>query len=159
MKWVQLYSSLNIPWQHFSLVLEWKLNFSSTVATVVFQICWHIDYSTFTASSFRIWKSSTGILSPPLAFFVVMLSKAHLTSHSWMSGSRSVGVEYKSRKSRDTWDNRQSWPWSTKWSRAKANRVLPREHTGHGKHPLPTTQEKALHMEVTRCSILKSDWL
>ena len=28
----------------------------------------------------------------------------------------------------------------------KANRVLPREHTGHSKHPLPTTQEKTLHM-------------
>ena len=27
----------------------------------VFQICWHIECSTFTASSFRIWKSSTGI--------------------------------------------------------------------------------------------------
>ena len=24
----------------------------------VFQICWHIEYSTFTASSFRIWNSS-----------------------------------------------------------------------------------------------------
>ena len=29
-----------------------------------------------------------GIPSPPLALFVVMLSKAHLTSHSRMSGSR-----------------------------------------------------------------------
>ena len=48
----------------------------------VFQICWHIECSTFTASSFRIWNSSTGIPSPPLALFVVMLSKAHLTSHS-----------------------------------------------------------------------------
>ena len=27
----------------------------------------------------------------------------------------------------------------------KANRVLPREHTGHSKHPLPTTQEKTTH--------------
>ena len=35
----------------------------------------------------------------------------------------------KSRKSRDTWSNRQIWPWSTKRSRAKANRILPREHT------------------------------
>ena len=26
----------------------------------VFQICWHIECSTFTASSFRIWNSSTG---------------------------------------------------------------------------------------------------
>ena len=55
-----------------------------------FQICWHIECSTFTASSFRIWNSSTGIPSPPLALFIVMLSKAHLTSHSRMSGSRSV---------------------------------------------------------------------
>ena len=48
----------------------------------IFQICCHIECSTFTASSFRIWNSSTGILSPPLALFVVMLSKVHLTSHS-----------------------------------------------------------------------------
>ena len=36
-------------------------------------------------------------------------------------------------------------------------RVLPREHTGHSKHPLPTTQEKTLHMDITRWSISKSD--
>ena len=69
------------------------------------------------------------------------------------------GLECKSRKSIDTWSNRQIWPWSTKWRRAKANRVLPREHTGHSKHPLPTTQEKTLHMDVTRWPKLKSDWL
>ena len=56
----------------------------------VFQICWHIECSTFTESSFRIWNSSTGIPSPPVALFAVMLPKAHLTSHSRMSGSRSV---------------------------------------------------------------------
>ena len=44
----------------------------------VFHICWHIECSTFTASSFRIWNSSTRIPSPPLALFVVMLLKAHL---------------------------------------------------------------------------------
>ena len=54
----------------------------------VFQICWHTECSTFTASSFRIWNSSAGIPSPPLALFIVMLPKAHLTSHSRMSGSR-----------------------------------------------------------------------
>ena len=53
-----------------------------------FQICWHIECSTFTASSFRIWNSSTGIQSPPLALFVLMLPKAHLTSRSRISGSR-----------------------------------------------------------------------
>ena len=35
--------------------------------------------------------------------------------------------------------------------------VLPREHTGHSKHPLPTTQETTLHMDITNWSILKSD--
>ena len=39
---------------------------------------------------------------------------------------------------------------STKQSTAKANTVLPREHTGHGKHPLPTTQDQTLHMDITR---------
>ena len=56
----------------------------------VFQTFWHIECSTLTASSFRIWNSSTGILLPPLALFLVMLSKAHLTLHSRMSGSRWV---------------------------------------------------------------------
>ena len=35
--------------------------------------------------------------------------------------------------------------------------VLPREHTGHSKHPLPTTQEKTLHVDITRWSTPKSD--
>ena len=30
------------------------------------------------------------------------------------------------------------------------NRVLPRKHTGHNKHPLPTTQEKTLHINITQ---------
>ena len=69
------------------------------------------------------------------------------------------GLGFKSRKSSNIWSNRQVWPWSTKWSRAKANRVLPRERTGQSKHPLPTTQEMTLYMDITRWSIPKSDWL
>ena len=34
---------------------------------------------------------------------------------------------------------------------------LPRECTGHSKHPLPMTQEKTLHMDITRWSMAKSD--
>ena len=52
------------------------------------------------------------------------------------------GLECKSRKSKDTWSNRQIWPWSTEWSRSQANRVLPREHTGHSKHPLLTHKRR-----------------
>ena len=64
------------------------------------------------------------------------------------------GLQCKSRKS-----NRQIWPWSTKRSRTKANRVLPGEHTGHSKHPLPATLEMTLYMDITSWSIPKSDGL
>ena len=56
----------------------------------VFQICWPNECSTFTASSFRIWNSSTGIPSPPLALFVVMLPEDHLTSQ--ILGCLALGV-------------------------------------------------------------------
>jgi len=90
-KWNQFCSILSIIWHWVSLGLEWKLIISSPVATSeFFKIFWHIECSTFTASSFRIWNRSTGVSSPPLALFIVMLPKAHLTSHSRKSGSRWV---------------------------------------------------------------------
>ena len=54
------------------------------------------------------------------------------------------GLECKSRKSSNTRSNWQIGSWRREWSRAKSNRVLPRENTGHSKHPLPTKQEKTL---------------
>ena len=65
----------------------------------------------------------------------------------------------KVRSQQITWSNRQLWPWSTKRSRAKANSVLSRECTGHSKHPLSTTQEVSPHIDITRWSSPKSDWL
>ena len=61
MKWAQLYSSLSILSYCLSLGLEWKL----TSHCWVFQICWHIECGTLTASSFRIWNSSFAVASPP----------------------------------------------------------------------------------------------
>ena len=55
----------------------------------VFHIRWHIKCRTLTASPFMILNSS-----PPLALFVVMLLKAHLTSHSRLSGSRWIEPRY-----------------------------------------------------------------
>ena len=52
--------------------------------------------------------------------------------------------------SQETWSNRQIWPLHTKRSREKANRVLPRECTGHSKHLLPPRQKMTLHMDITR---------
>ena len=66
-------------------------------------------------------------------------------------------MECKSRESRNARNNRQIWSWNTEGSRAKTNRVLPGKCTGHSKHPLPTTQEKTLYMDITRWSTLKSD--
>ena len=52
------------------------------------------------------------------------------------------GMECKSRKSRNTWSNRQICPWNMQWSRAKTNRVLPWKCTGHSKHPLPQRKRR-----------------
>ena len=79
-------------WTFIGIALLWDWNenwpFAILLPLMNFQICWHIECSTLTASSFRISSSSAGIPSPPLALFIVMLPKAHLTSHSRMSGSR-----------------------------------------------------------------------
>ena len=69
------------------------------------------------------------------------------------------GLECKRRKSKRYLKWQTSLALEYKWNRAKANRVLPRESTGHSKHPLPTTQEKTLHMDNTRWSTPKSNWL
>ena len=78
-------------WTFFGIAFLWDWNekylFQSCGHCWVFQIFWHIECSTFTASSFRIWNRATGMPSPLLTLFVVMLPKAHLTSHSIMSGS------------------------------------------------------------------------
>ena len=84
---VVVWTFLSLPF--FGIGMKTDL-FQSCGHFWVFQICWHTECSTFTASSFRMWNSSTGIPSPPLALFVVMLPQAHLTSHSRMSGSRWV---------------------------------------------------------------------
>ena len=90
---MQLCSSLSIFWHCVSLGVEWKLTFSSRVATDEFSEFADILSAALShhhLSEFEI--SWTGIPSPPLALFVVMLPKAHLTSHSRMSGSRWVRV-------------------------------------------------------------------
>ena len=66
------------------------------------QISWHTVCSTWATSSFRTWNSSTGILSPPLALFIVILPMAHLTSDSRMSVS--------------SWVITRSWLYWSLWS-------------------------------------------
>ena len=67
-----------VVWAFFDIAFLWDRNekWPFLVLWWVFQICWHIECSTFTASSFRISNGSAGIPSPSLALFIVMLPKA-----------------------------------------------------------------------------------
>ena len=71
-----------VVWKLFGIAFLWDWNenwhFPVLWPLLSFPICWHIECSIFTASSFRIWNSSTGIKLPPLALFVVMLPKVHI---------------------------------------------------------------------------------
>ena len=83
-----------VVWAFFGIAFLWDWNenwpFPVLWPLLSFPDLLHTECNTFTASSFRVWNRSSGIPSSPLALFVVMLFKAHLTSHSRMSGSRSV---------------------------------------------------------------------
>ena len=55
------------------------------------------------------------------------------------------GLECKSRKSRNTWSNRQIWPWSTKWSRAKAKSFAKRMPWSYQTPSSNNTRDKSTH--------------
>ena len=63
----QFEHSLALPFFGFGMKTDL---FQSCGHCLAFQICWHIECGTFTASSFRIWNNSTGTPAHPLAFIV-----------------------------------------------------------------------------------------
>ena len=91
MKGAQLFASLmhSLALPFFGIGMKTDL-FPSCSHCWAFQICWHIECSTLTASSFRTFNSLAGIPSPLLALFVLMLPKAYWTSHCRMSDSKWV---------------------------------------------------------------------
>ena len=104
--WALLCYNCAVVWTFFGIAFLWEWNenwlFPVLWLLLSFPICWHIECSTFRASSFRTWNSSTGISSYPLALFVVMLCKAHLTLHSRVSDFRwliTPSLSYKSLRS------------------------------------------------------------
>ena len=68
----QFEHSLALPF--FGIGMKTDL-FQSCDHCWVLQKCWHIECSSFTASSFRIWNSSAGIPSPPPTLFIIMLPR------------------------------------------------------------------------------------
>ena len=98
--WTLLFDSL---WNEYNCVVVWALfgiaflwdwneNWHFPVLRPLLSfpnlLAYWMQY--FHSFTFRIWNSLTGIPSPPLALFVVMLPKVHLTSDSRMSGCRWV---------------------------------------------------------------------
>ena len=66
----------------------------------VFQICWHIECSTLTASSFRTWNSSARIPSSPLAF---CLKKRKCKKAKWLS-EEAFQIAEKRREAKSKWE-------------------------------------------------------
>ena len=161
-----------------------SLRFSSNI-TIIFSLRLNslfytrnrgMDFRTSLIHSLVLYPWVSGLNSLSLSLFVCevgIITPASLWAilklNSWTRPFRTNtqkrcpfhyrGLECKSRKSKNNWSNRQLWVWNTEWSMAKTNRVLPRKCTGHSKRPLPITQEKTLHMGITRWSTLKSHWL
>ena len=104
----------------------------------------HFQGKPFYITVIQVYASSNAAKEAE-QFFEDLYDLLELTPKNKSFSSQRTGIQ--SRKSRETWSNRQVWPWDTKLSRAKTNRLLLRKCTGHSKHPLPTTQEKTLHME------------
>ena len=85
-----------VIWTFFGTAFLWDWN-----ENWLFQSCGHSSFPNLLVywkqhfhsiskhfKSFRIWNSSTGIPSPPLALFVVMLPKAHLAFQDvWLLAS------------------------------------------------------------------------
>ena len=91
MRWVQLCGSLSILWHCLSLGLEWKLTFSSPVATAEFSRFVGILSAALSQNHLLgLEIAQLEFHHPPWALFIVMFPKAHLTSHSRISGSRWV---------------------------------------------------------------------
>ena len=106
----------------------------------------HFQGKPFNITVIQVYVPSTNVEEAEVEWFYDDHSKTN-TQKRYPFHYR--GQECKSRKSRDTWSNRQIGPWSTEWNRAKGNRILQREYTDHRKHPFLTTQEITLHMDIT----------
>ena len=142
-------SALYIRWPKY-----WSFNFNiSTSKEYPGLISFRMDFLDLLAiqgtlkSPLQHHSSKASILYHS-AFFIVQLS------HPYMTTGKTIALTWRTFVDKG---QRQIWLWSIEWSRAKADRVLPRERTGHSKHPLPITQEKTLHMDITRWSTPKSD--
>ena len=102
----------------------------------LFATPWTIAYHAPLSMGFSRQENWSGLPCPPL------VDLPNLGNEPRFPTLQVDSLPSNNRKSRNTWSNRQMWPWNMEWSRAKTNRVLPRKCTGHSKYPISTTQEK-----------------
>ena len=149
----------------FPLIIPGCKLMSSTVCkqiSALVSCC--LSYKTWTVVKTRVWlarSSQPGAQqSQDLSSLPSMVSLHLHSQQAWTQDTVQAGSEIRS-ETCSAFFVSEAWArvFNFSNSRAKANRVLSREHTIHSKHPLPTTQEMTLHMDITRWSILKSDWL
>ena len=105
-------------------------------------ICIRLQGKPFNITVIQVYAPNTNSEKAQVErFYDDLQDLLELTRNKWCPFHHR-GLECKSRKSRETCSSRQVWPWCKKWSRAKANRILPKEHAGHSKHPLPTNKRR-----------------
>ena len=107
---------------------------------------------TWVWTSFGIWwwRGKPGVLHP-MELQRVGQDWATELIHDWR-------LECKSEKCRDTWNNRQIWPWRTKWSRAERLIEFCQEKALVITNTL-FQKEITLPMDITKQSIPKSNLL
>ena len=94
MKWGHLYSNLNILWHSLSLGLEWKLPFSSPVATNEFSKFVGILSAALSQSHLLGFELAQLEFHSSTSFVLVLLPEATLTSPSRMSGSQCMTMPW-----------------------------------------------------------------
>ena len=83
----------------FSNTWKWKVKVKSLSRVRLFATPWTAAYQAPPSMGFSRWEYWSGVSLPSPNY-------------------RRLGC--KSRNSRNTWSNRQIWPWSTEWSRANS---------------------------------------
>ena len=96
-----------------------RVNKSLKCCTWVQSQKWHNDLCSFSRQT--IQHHSNPSLSQLLMLKKLKLNGSMKTYRPSRTNTKKdvlfiIGLEYKSRKSRDTWNNKQAWPWSTKCS-------------------------------------------
>ena len=114
----------------------------------------HFQGKPFNNTIIQVYAQATNVQEAEVERFYEDLQDLLKLTPKEMSFEFHRGLECKSRTSRDTWNNRQVWPWSTKWNGTKTNSFAKRTHwllqtpssgntredSTHGHHPMVNTK-------------------